>query len=221
MARSTAMKKTILITRPNHDPTTNYLFYWSLPVIKLAQKKQVGVLDLSGTKASHKYFWSYISSRSPSLVFINGHGNEKSVTGQHNEPIITLESKTSNLVNSILYVRSCSSAEVLGAHLVTNGASCFIGYKREYIFFRNLDFDTRPLEDPIARFFLEPSNLIPTTILKGYSAGVAYTRSQKAMRRNLLKFLSSEASFEERLSVSYLWSNIRSQVLLGNSNAKM
>lgn len=190
-----------------------------MPVIVVAKKKKRLVLDLLGSKANKKLFWSYISSKSPSFIFINGHGNADSIAGQNDEILLTVTSQISTLKGVVFYVRSCNSAKKLGTYLVSNGVSCFIGYKREFVFFQNSSFTTRPLDDYIARIFLEPSNLIPTTLLKGHTTREAFERSQIAMRRNLQKLLSSKASFEDRLSAPYLWSNIQAQVLLGNTGA--
>lgn len=213
------IQKTLLITRPNHDATTDYLWHWTAPVIEFANRKNIVVLDLSGEKANKKNFWSYISSKLPSFLFINGHGDAGTVTGQDNETLIGLTSATEHLVGLVIYVRSCTSAKSLGPYLVSHGVSCFIGYRSEFIFFRNTSFSTRPLEDPVAKIFLAPSNLIPTTLMKGHTARDADRRSQFAMRRNLRTLLSSSATFEERLSAPYLWSNIQAQVLIGDSDA--
>ena len=213
------MSRALLVTRPNHDATTDYLWHWTVPVVEVAKRKKILVLDLSGKKANGKNFRSYIASKSPSFLFINGHGNADTVAGQDNETLIGMASDTKMLIGLVIYVRSCTSAKSLGPYLVSRGIACFIGYKKEFIFFRDRSFSTRPLEDPIAKIFLEPSNLIPTTLLKGHTTRDADQRSQVAMRRNLRKLLSSNASFEERLSAPYLWSNIQAQVLLGDPTA--
>lgn len=70
------MNRAFLVTRPNHDLTTNYLFYWSLLVIKKAKEKGFQVLDLKGRKANKKNFDSYIKRHKPVLVFFNGQGRK-------------------------------------------------------------------------------------------------------------------------------------------------
>ena len=50
------MNKILLITRPQHDETTNYLYFWAESVIEEAKKRNFEVLDLKGRKANAKDF---------------------------------------------------------------------------------------------------------------------------------------------------------------------
>lgn len=211
----------ILITRPNHDQTTNYLFYWTKPVIELA-KKHLQTFDLASKKANKKDFDSYVKAHEPNFYFLNGHGSDEIVTGQAYEVLISAgNSNLKVFAKSLFYVRSCKSGNVLGNKLIESGVLAFIGYKNNFTFIRNLAYTTRPLQDPIAKLFLEPSNLVPTTLIKGHSASEAYERSQGKMRRNLSKLLASDSSDDERNAAAFLWSNIQAQVLLGNPGSKI
>lgn len=67
--------------------------------------------------------------------------------------------------------------------------------------------------------FLEPSNLVPISLIKGNSLINAFRKSQVVMRSNLRKMLSSDAPLEERYHAQFLWSNIRSQTILGDPEA--
>jgi len=40
------MNKILLITRPKHDITVRYLFYWAKKIIELAKNKGISILDL-------------------------------------------------------------------------------------------------------------------------------------------------------------------------------
>jgi len=75
------MNSYLLITRPNHDITTNYLYYWSQKIIDEADKKGVKTVDLRGKRANKKEFTSIINKIRPRFVVLNGHGDNKSVTG--------------------------------------------------------------------------------------------------------------------------------------------
>lgn len=50
------MNNTVLITRPNHDYPTTYLYHWSKLVIDEASSKRMKVLDLDGKKAKNQIF---------------------------------------------------------------------------------------------------------------------------------------------------------------------
>ena len=43
------MPKSLLITRPDHDCTTNYLSKWSKEIIKEGEDKGITVIDLDGS----------------------------------------------------------------------------------------------------------------------------------------------------------------------------
>jgi len=213
------MSKSLLVTRPNHDEPTNYLYHWSQSVIDETKRKQIPVYDLFGKKAIRTTFISYMQSRHPRLLFFNGHGDAEHILGWDND--ILLKATDSNLISqAIVFARNCDSARTLGPTLVRKGIAAFIGYTRKFVFFTIKAKVSKPLEDKLARLFLGPSNLIPTTIIKGHSARVAYDRSRQEMIKNFRKMIKSTASFEERYASRWLWSDIRSQVLLGDKNAR-
>ena len=149
--------KTLLVTRPNHDLITNYLFFWAGLVVKLAKNKGFKILDLPGIKANYRVFVSYVKKHHPKLVFLNGHGSADTITGK----------------------------------------------------------------DEVATLFLEPSNLIPMSLIKGNIVENAYQKSQNAMRRNFWFMLSTKAAQNQKDAAPYLWANRKNQVLLGNPDAKL
>src|SRR5258708_4619582 len=162
-------KNSLLLTRPNHDQTTNYLCVWSEDIIAAAKKKNWIVLDLKGSKATQSNFNSYLNSREPELLVINGHGNTKTICGQNNEVLLSVNQKLKGLKNKIIYARSCDSAVELGDFLLKNGFLTFIGYRRKFVFGFQREKISRPKEDQIAKLFLEPSNLVAQTLIKGHS----------------------------------------------------
>lgn len=143
------MNKALLITRPDHDLATNYLFFWSQFVIQEARKRQIKVLDLK------------------------------------------------------------------------KGVNAFIGYRRNFFLCYSQQSISQPLKDKIAKIFLEPSNRVPISLLKGKTAKQSYQKSQDAMLRNFRYLLSSKASLIQRDTAPYLWINRKYQVILGKSSAKI
>jgi len=209
------MNSALLLTRPNHDVGTNYLFYWS----GVAVNPSFGfkILDLKGNKANRVNFASYVNKQQPSIIFFNGHGSKDSICGYNNEVIIERNNNESLLKGSIIYARCCDAAKQLGLDCVKKGALAFIGYNRKYILGFSNSHTTRPLSDPVAKLFLEPSNLIPKSLLKGNTVGEAHQKSQRAMLKNFRFMISSSASEDQRDAAPYLWANIDSQVIIGNS----
>lgn len=213
------MTRALLITRPDHDLITTLLFHWSISVINLAYRKGVKVLDLKGSKADKKSFSSYIKKHQPLIVFLNGHGNEDTIEGYDNEPLIEANKNESLLVKKIVYARSCDAAKNVGQLCVNAGTLAFIGYTKNFAIGYMPSKTTTPLNDPVAKLFIEPSNLIPISILKGNTAEEAYRKSQAAMLRNFRFMLSTRASPSQKDSAPHIWRNRKYQVLLGDKNA--
>lgn len=211
------MTSTLLITRPNHDIGTNYLFYWSRYVI--VSPMGFKILDLKGTKANKKNLISYIKKHQPSIVFFNGHGSENTISGHNNETLIETNKNDDILAGAIVYARCCDAAKSLGLNCIRKGTVAFIGYKRKYILGYSPSCISRPLQDPVAKLFLEPSNLIPISLLKGNTVKMAYKKSQRAMLKNT-QFMAISALDAQRDAAPYLWANRKCQILIGDQTAR-
>lgn len=215
------MTKSILVTRPDHDPVTRYLCVWSEQIITLAKSKGFITYDLKGSKSRRSSFQSYMVAKRPKFLFLNGHGDTETIAGHDNDPLLDMTDMTSNMKGTIIYARSCDAGKALGPHLVNRGAQSFIGYKRKFICGYSPDKILKPHQDPIACLFLEPSNLVASTLIKGYTTLKAHHRSRDAMYRNFRKMISSASSYEERYAARWLWADMNSQVLLGDHEGKI
>lgn len=214
------MVKSILITRPNHDLITTYFFHWSIHVINIAQLKGFKIFDLESKRASLKLLTSYITEHNPTIVFINGHGNPSQIAGYDNEIIIS-GSNLSIFRDKIVYARSCNSALGLGLKMVKKGAKAFIGYKRKFWLAYLQSKISIPLSDKVARLFLEPSNLIPISLIKGNTVQNSFRKSQEAIGRNFRHMLSTRATTEQKDAAPYLWINMKYQTVIGNKSASV
>jgi len=212
--------KSILITRPNHDLITTYLYYWSQPIIEEAINKNVQIFDLTGKKANRNLLISYIKKHNPIFIHFNGHGSNSLIAGYDNEILIEVNKNDKLLAQKIIYALSCDSAKILGHSCVKNGALAFIGYKRKYVLAYDVKSHTRPLKDKLARLFLEPSNLVTISILKSNTVGNAYQKSQDSMKRNFLYMISTKATALEKDASSFLWANKKGQTLIGDENSR-
>lgn len=211
--------KSLLITRPNHDKGTTYLYCWSEIIIDRARAKGIRVFDLSKHKANLRNLLSYLKKHNPRLVLFNGHGSESLITGYNNEPLVEANKNEDLLKERIIYARCCDAANILGEQAVQKGTATFIGYKRKFWLVTSPLKSTQPLTDNLAKLFLEPSNLIPLTILKGNSTYEAYKRSTEAMLKNLSFMLSTKASQPQKDAAKYMWYNLTNQVIIGDKEA--
>lgn len=207
-----------LITRPEHDDTTYYLSNWSKKAIDLAKNKNVKVLDLNKERANKKEVASVIEKKNPSFVVFNGHGNYDCVSGHKNEILIKAGENEELLKSKIVYAISCKSAKQLGIKSMKSGALDYIGYDEDFIFVYDPKFMTHPSEDNTVKLFLEPSNEVIISILKGNSTKIAVERSQHLFKKNMSKLLSSEASPEDVTYAKYLWWDMRHQVRLSKDD---
>ena len=132
-----------------------------------------------------------------------------------------LKKNASLLTDKIIYARSCDAARVLGKVCADKYNATFIGYERSYVLGRNPYKAGRPMDDEVAKLFIEPSNLVPRSLIKGNTAKEAYKKSQKAMEKNFFFMLSSNATSNQRDAAAYLWANKRNQVIKGDVNAKV
>lgn len=208
----------MLITRPNHDVTTNYLCYWSEKIIDQADKSKQKIIDLKGKCANAKEFISILKKTDPSFVVINGHGAEDRITGYNNEVLVQAGFNESMLSDRIIFARSCRSAKILGKSAIAKGAKTYIGYNDDFIFFINEARTTRPLKDNTAKLFLEPSNYAAIILLKGHKSSEANNRSKEMFKKNIQKLMTSETPKEDKELIAFLRWDMINQVCLGDGN---
>jgi len=211
----------MLITRPDHDITTSYLYYWSKPLIEAAKRAGKRVFDLSKKRANRKEFASVVRKTQPQFIVFNGHGDEKTVTGYDNEPLVGTTLNLETLENKIVYARACASARRLGKKSVKNGCRAYIGYDDDFVFMIEDDKITKPSQDKTALLFLEPANQVVVSILKGHSVSEASQKSRKKYQKNIQKLMVSSATKEEKDLIPYLVWNYSHQVNLGDLTANL
>lgn len=197
-------KSSLLVTRPNYDLTTRYISAWAESVIDFAKKQSIHLFDLAGEKAKQDIFKSMIKKNNPDIVFLNGHGSEKMVTGQDQEIIIESGVNENLLKGKITYALSCKSAKVLGVESVKNGATAYIGYKDDFIFQYSKDKISKPKNDKTVALFLEPSNQIVISLLKGHKAIDAEKRGKNAFLKNIRKLITSQTPQDDGTNLRYL-----------------
>lgn len=213
------MDKDVLITRPKYDYTTRYISTWSEKVIDFVKLKGAILIDLLGGRATRKELESILHKKNPRFVIINGHGNDTLVCGQDGEVLIEAGINDNVLKSRIVYALSCRSAKILGLKSIESGASAYIGYVEDFIFMYSNEKRGHPLEDKTAELFLEPSNQVAISLLKGRTAGEAHQNSKRFFFRNIQKLLTSESSLEDSSTLRYLFWDMQHQVCLGDQSA--
>lgn len=184
----------ILITRPYYDKVTHYFFHWSKYLIAEAKCKHLKIFDLQKRKAVRKKVESYLIKQIPELVIFNGHGNDSSIAGQNNEVLISVDNNEHLLEGKNVYIRACNAGKTLGPKAMQAGAIGFIGYEKPFRFWSDNNSVNNPLQDKLAKPFLECSNQVGLSLIKGHLAREAHNRSIKLYRRKIVKMLTSESS---------------------------
>jgi hypothetical protein len=210
---------TLLVTLPRHEQTTRCISAWAKKALKVAEKKGLAVFELADKRACKKAFESMIKKHKPSFVFLNGHGGSSVVTGHENEPLVQAGMNEEILEGTITYALSCQSAKVLGEKSVEKGARAYIGYKEDFIFLFNEEKRTRPEDDKLAGLFLEPSNQVAVSLIKGHTAHVSHINGKKYFARNMQKMLTSQTSPADTATLRYLYWNMSNLVCHGDGNA--
>ncbi|VVB61406.1 Uncharacterised protein [uncultured archaeon] len=213
------MSKTYLVTRPEHDTTTHYLSYWNKEMINAAQKKGMKVLDLNREDANRQKFESMITKMSPNLVVLNGHGDDNTVTGHNNQPLVKAGENENLLKSKIVYALSCRSAKNLGPKSIEAGAISYTGFDDDFIFSYEPENISRPLKDETAKLFLEPSNLFVDSLIKCNTVDESRKRTENLLRKNLTKSLGS-TTVDASLA-RFLWWDLKHFVSHGNMDATL
>ena len=211
----------VLITLPNHDKVTAYLFAWSREITKEKYQIEYRFLELEGMEANREKVESYLKKQNPRLVLFNGHGSDNFICGFKNNILIQSEVNDNLLKGKIVYSLSCRSANGLGKTAIKKGADSFIGYKDDFVIVTDSEREATPFKDNIAASFLKPSNKVAISLLKGKTAGESLEKSKEEFKKEIKKYLSS--SYEEGTEqiISYLLWDMNNQVVLGNDRAKL
>lgn len=209
-----------LITRPHHDPATIYLSVWSQEVINVAHNKGYTVIDIKNDKVTKAELTSRIKKLNPRFLMLNGHGSKKAIGGHDNKIIIEAGGNEKLLHSRITYAVSCKAGKTLGpkcTNKITNTA--FIGYDDDFVFINDKKHISRPLQDKKAKPFMEASNHVAISLLKGHTATESSQRSKDMFKKSSQKLLSSKSDPDSLQAAKYLWWNMMHQVCLGDGKA--
>lgn len=216
------MQRGLLITCPEHDDGTAYLTYFSRLIVEEALKKSIKAKKVNDENLNMKDFSEIIGKLDYKLVVFNGHGLSDSIFGYKNNIIVKLGENDNALKERIVYVRACNAGLLLGPECMKNTENgSFIGYNLPFVFFMDERWTTKPNNDKIARLFLEPSNLVPISIIKGHTSLEAHKNAKRQMLKNMESLLRNKQEQETTFYLEALWNNYNGQVIFGNNSAKL
>lgn len=211
----------IIITRPEHDPATRYLSCWSGFIIQEAHKKNIEVTDLHKEKAAKKELEGRLHKVNPTFVILNGHGSDECVYGHDNEELINLNNNSDLLKGRITYAVSCNSAKKLGK-VCADENTAYIGYDESFVFNIEQKYLSQPLKDQRAAQFLQPSNQVSLSLIKGHTVEESSQSSKKLFRETIQKLLPSiHNDPHDREDAADLFWDMNHQVCEGNGSLRI
>ncbi len=184
----------VLVTRPKHDMANHYLYFWTGKVLDWAKNKTIEVIDLKQEKSNKKNVCGYLKRDRADTALLNGHGDEQAIFGHGNEELFSVKDDLSFLKGKTIFMRACRAGKILGAQAVKSGAKAVIGYDEDFQFWHLQDYLHKPLDDPFARPYMEASNQVSISLLKGHTASTAQKNSMKRYKKEIVKMLNSDSN---------------------------
>jgi len=215
------MARIILVSNSSHDAPTEYLNSWFKKIIDLVKQQPDTILfELTKERSNKKEFTDMIERENPHFVILNGHGNDELITGFNQDILIKCDDNEAILGGKIVHSMACESAKKLGHKCITLGTKTFIGYKEKFnLVHMNKKTELEQLNDPVAKFFLEPAYEAVLALVEGKTTGEAYTKSQNLYRENLAVLITSNKTEYNTVLASRLYHNFQHQVCLGDQGA--
>lgn len=208
-----------IITMPNYDDATAYLYCYSEELVKFAEENGISIIQLKRPRLRRTDLETSIIRQKPRLLLFNAHGDEMTIYGDKigNKPeYLIRKGENHNLLEGKLtYARACSAAASLG-RTCTQKSGCFIGYNQPFSFWTDTSRTTTPLKDKVAQLFLQPSNELALALLRGKSAREAADTFINLSKKNLLHLLGKKEEPGAMISAMILWNNMAAQEVFGN-----
>lgn len=211
----------VLFSRPADDVTLNYLHYFSKELVDLSISSGHKTINKEKDRANKNEITSLIKKQKPGLIMFNGHGSPDEICGHKREIIVSSKDNPEILREAITYSLSCASAAVLGRKAVDVGAISFIGYEFDFALGKDPDSEASPRHDKIAKLFLEPSNILFSSLIQGKTVKNSVKNAKNMMMKNVW-YLNTTKSFPEAIYYApFLFGNYLGLIAHGNQEASI
>lgn len=208
-----------MLIRTSHDEITNYMYSYTEPLIKHAEKCGFSVHTIEGSDINFKNIEKRIGKLKPKCIVFNGHGSPRSLYDNSKNGCIDVD-KSHIFKKTIAFVRACNALSGLGPAAIKEGCFAFIGYKNRFWLAWKHGMESRPLNDPIAKPILNTSNSVVIELLKGGTVEDSVDKSHKVAAELIMKLLFSNDPYA-RVALRPLIRNDGSLDFEGNPNAKL
>lgn len=170
----------VLFGHANFELATEYLSTWFKMGIDVAESMGYRVVDLPGDAFTLNNLLDALENYSFSAIFLGGHGNDTTLTGQNYAEILKACQNDQVMSGNMTYFCSCFTGAELGPSMISKNTQAYVGYTRDFRFMVNTDLS--PMEDSLtslAQPFQEILLEIIIRILRGeglapiYNGGIA------------------------------------------------
>jgi len=184
-----------------HDKETSYLHSFSKAIVQIAKENQtIHLTDLFGAKANRKNVENSLSPKINTLAFFNGHGDEETVFGHDDQPI--LDKDNINITQGkIIYALACSSLVKLGPLAIKNGARTFIGYNDEFMWVGDPSKSAVPDKDKNSAPFRKICHTIIYDLLIGTPVGISINKAKTEYKKLIKHYGTSKDNFGDAPSI--------------------
>ena len=186
------MTKQFLITRPRHDKETSYLHSFSKAIVGIVREnKNIHLTELEGEKANRENFELAMHSSHSTLAYLNGHGDEKTVFGHNDAPILD-DDNIKLAREKIICALACSSLVKLGPLAIEEGAKAYLGYRDEFMLVGDPSKSAVPDKDKNAAPFRKVCHMLINSLVSGEPAGEAIKKTKAEYKRLIRSYGTSE-----------------------------
>ena len=197
------MTKQFLVTRPNHDKQTSYLHSFSkAAVVIIKENTKIRLTDLEGADAVRYKFEEALNTAEPTLVFLNGHGDDESVCG-HKDEIILDKNNIELSKNKIVYALACDSLVGLGELAVSKGAQAYIGYRDKFMWVGDPAKSAAPDKDKNAAPFRKVCHTLISSLIKGMTVNETIKKTRFEYKRLIRNYGTSEDNFGDAPAIGF------------------
>lgn len=176
------IKKSILFTRPNYDPSTACLYYFSQKLIEqIKEAGEYNIINLEKEMVDKENFEKAIKKTNPRLIVLNGHGFKYAVCG-HDDTEILNRSNIYLLDSRIAYAVACDSTEELGKIAINEGnADAYIGYEANFMVVIEPSRSSTPSKDKNLKVFIKPYATLILSLISGFTVEKSIDETKKVL----------------------------------------
>jgi len=174
----------VIVFRPCYDVATIYASRWMTKQIEKLQHVEFEVWDFFREEAVKRSWDTHICARGVVLATAGAHGREDRWAGNDRKPVQIACTQSKCEVQGKWFIRlSCLTGRVLGKDNVEKGAMVDISYEEIFVFVIQHPRPDDPLDDKIAKDFLDTHNHLIYFGCDGYTAGEMRMRTKDLFYR--------------------------------------